>query len=225
MLRISTNWLAFFVLAALATLGLLWSLISHFNSGDINWWSWLDGALQNFSTEMLGAVATFLVFEIAVGGRREREREARNREAQQVKAIIQLRQAETPEQRQLILDEMEALNLLQGANLQGANLQGANLQGADLIAANLEGADLGGAILIAANLEKADLKGAILIAANLEKADLKGAKLYRAYLQAANLEGANLEGAKLQGASLPNGGTWTSDTDMTQFTDPQDSTK
>jgi uncharacterized protein YjbI with pentapeptide repeats len=135
---------------------------------------------------------------------------------------------------------------LQGANLQQANLQGVNLWWADLREVNLAGADLQKASLLNANLRGADLQGASLQEANLwrtdlqksvlewadlREADLRGANLQGASLQEANLQGACLEEVNLQGTylqdvkwdervMLPDGTYWTSETDMTRFTDP-----
>jgi uncharacterized protein YjbI with pentapeptide repeats len=144
----------------------------------------------------------------------------------QSQEIDRLRAAKTPEERQSILDSMQASGLLQGANLSGANLPGvylrltiregkgieANLQGAHLRKANLQGAHLSGANLRGANLNRANLQGATLcganlilahlIKANLEGADLRVATPQGANLTEANLKEANLRFADLQGARL-----------------------
>jgi uncharacterized protein YjbI with pentapeptide repeats len=135
---------------------------------------------------------------------------------------------------------------LSGANLYKAHLRGADLSGADLREAHLEGADLCEAHLREAHLEEADLSGANLYKANLHrsalyrsalsganlyranlyKADLSGADLSEANLEGVRLRGANLSGARLPGANLeytalPDGTSWTPDTDMARFTDPE----
>jgi uncharacterized protein YjbI with pentapeptide repeats len=87
--------------------------------------------------------------------------------------------------RALVLDVVDLISAIRGANLRGANLGGADLGGANLGGAYLGGADLGGA-----DLRGADLRGANLGGANLGGADLGGA----------NLRGADLRGADLRGA-------------------------
>jgi hypothetical protein len=86
-------------------------------------------------------------------------------------------------------------------NLQGAFLGGANLQGAQLSGANLQGADLRWSNLQRAELAMANLQGAVLIKTNLQEADLEEATFD-------------------EQTTLPDGTHWTSDTDMTLFTNP-----
>jgi hypothetical protein len=88
--------------------------------------------------------------------------------------------------RALVLDVVDLISAINGADLRGADLRGAYLRGA-----NLNGADLRGAYLRGANLNGADLRGA----------DLRGADLGGAYLGGAYLGGANLRGADLRGAN------------------------
>lgn len=107
---------------------------------------------------------------------------------------------------------------LSGANLIEAFLRKADLIEADLRKADLSGTDLNGAILFRAYLSGANLSGANLIEANLIEANLIGANLSRADLSGANLRGANLGGANLRGSILPDGRTWTPETDMSVFT-------
>jgi hypothetical protein len=79
------------------------------------------------------------------------------------------------------------------------------------VAANLQEARLAHA-----NLQKAKLEDANLQQAFLFHADLRGA-----YLEAANLREAYLFIAKLdEYTTLPDEATWTPDTDMARFTDP-----
>lgn len=98
--------------------------------------------------------------------------------------------------------------------LKGADLNGANLKRASFPQAYLKGADLMGANLEGANLHGVNLEGVNLIDANLEGAYLGGTNLKGAYLI-----GANLEEAQLGFATLPDGTKWTTDTDMSRFTD------
>jgi hypothetical protein len=115
---------------------------------------------------------------------------------------------------------------LQGANLRWAKLQGANLWGAKLQAADLSNANLQGAELGEANLQGAKFIRANLQRANLSEANLQGIDLTVAKLQEVNLSQANLQGAALQftrfdeNTLLPDISHWTPETDMTQFTQP-----
>jgi len=242
----NVNRLVLTLLVGLATISLLGSFIAHAISLQVNWAAWVDGALQNFSTEMLGALATFILIEVFVGGqkareeserreaevvnqRKEVERENERRKAQeqweaeqrkierQLSAISRLRLANSPEACQPILDEMQALDLLNGielasielgsvtligANLQGAQLARSKLQGANLSTSNLEKVDLSEANLQQAQLEKTNLHYAKLANSNLQNADLFGANLEDANLYNSNLIKANLWRANLQGAGL-----------------------
>lgn len=183
------------------------SLAAYGQGSPANLWQWVDGFAQNFGTEMFGAFLTFLLFDRLVG-ERQRKREVEERYKQdQLNVLARLKQADSPEERLAILDEMNARKLLKGANLRRADLSKANLIGADLTRADLFHADLNGADLIAANL----------IAAYLRRADLRRADLGRANLEGTFLHKANLERVRkitieqltqaesLQGATLPDG--------------------
>jgi uncharacterized protein YjbI with pentapeptide repeats len=153
------------------------------------------------------------------------------------RTIPRLRRSQSVKERQALLDDLRAGDLLRGVPLSRADLRGAHLEGADLGRAhlgqvNLQGAQLSGASLQEACLWRANLLGAHLEQANLQGADLREADLQGADLQRANLQGADLEGANLQGAVLEGAGfdeetilpsypsRWTPDTDLTHFTDP-----
>lgn len=257
------------LLTALAVASLGISFFSHYITPDVTWTEWFDGAFQNFSTEMMGAIVTFWLFELILGARQREQdkqeahqreeqqrqfiaqlneqqrqfleeaneqREQQTRSALQANAITRLQQAAKAEdtvQRQLILDEMKALDLLQDAELGFANLSDAHLLGADLSGANLQHANLSGALLhdgnlLGANLQDANLSGVDFGEANLSGtllggANLTGADLSRANLSGASLLGANLDDAKLSNrhgvVTLPDGTKWTQETDMTRFTD------
>jgi hypothetical protein len=224
------DWLVAVVLLGLFGLAVGGSRVA-FSGSDTsgNWLFWWDGFLQNSGTEMLGAFLTFILLEVIRGSRErkiqedaEKQRTEDLKELQrsvgeqlqeqmrgfvQAQEVLRLRAAQTPEERQPILDSMEATGLLQGANLIKANLEGANLERANLEGANLREASLQGARLIRANLQGANLWEAKLQGANLWEAKLQGANLFqadlqRAHLRETNLQGANLDGAYLQGANL-----------------------
>jgi uncharacterized protein YjbI with pentapeptide repeats len=191
--------------------GSLWSLGINLTSDHANFADWGESWLQNFSTEMFGAFLTFILLELVVGSRQQREAELKAEQQLKQRLIIQMRSQDNAIALQA-LDELDAHGWLEDGSLQGAHLWGANLQGAGLLQANLQGASLGGANLQGANLVGANLQGARLSGANLQGADLKyanlqraqlwEAKLQRSHLWIANLQGANLVGANLQGAEL-----------------------
>jgi uncharacterized protein YjbI with pentapeptide repeats len=203
----SNKTLLIVVLSALLVAGLTLSLVAAWRSCD--WW----GFALNFGTELLGAVATYSLFELFIE-RRERT------EADKKKLIADLgskvRDVAIPAAEKLRDTPWLFDGSLERADLRGADLNGANLSEANLIGANLRGA----------NLSVADLIGAILGGANLSKADLSGANLRRAclngaYLAAANLSEANLRHAKFnEYTTLPDGTKRTPDTDMARFTNP-----
>lgn len=71
-----TNRQILFVLTALGFASLGGSYLAHLNGGEVNLIAWADGALQNFGTEMFGAVVTFFLLEMIVETRKKREEEA-----------------------------------------------------------------------------------------------------------------------------------------------------
>ncbi len=181
--------------------------------------AWLADWLQNFSTEMTGAIATFALFEFIIGSRQERER------------LLRTVCSKVDSEAKRAYEEITAHGWwrdgsLAGANLHHANLQdallsGANLQGACLIDADLQGADLATINLQAANLASANLQGTFLLNANLRSAYLSGVNLQEAFLVDANLQGAVLENATYdENTTLPDSTKWTPDTGMARFTDP-----
>jgi hypothetical protein len=162
---------------------------------------WLSGLTSNLATEMVGAVITFVMFELIIGGRQEQEKTQKQTAEEKARLIRDLGSS-VNDVAQKASEELRARGWLLDGSLQGANLSKANLQGA--------------------NLEEAELKEANLFLANLQ-----GAFLGVADLQAANLSGANLQGASLdwtqfsENTTLPNGKKWRPETDMRRFTDPE----
>ncbi len=242
------DWLVAVVLLGLFSLAVRGSTAAY--AGDFfspGWQPWWDGFLQNSGTEMLGAFLTFVLLEL-IRGRRERryQEEAEDRRTKatqellrnfmQAQELARLRAAETPEERQPILNSMMVTGLLQGANLYNADLRrawlfipelqsrklylskrpgtqlfkfrsiGANLQRANLHAANLEGADLFLANLQGACLWNANFKDTSLARTNMGEADLRGVSNFTCE-QLQKVE--TLEGATLpDGTELPNNDTW-----------------
>jgi uncharacterized protein YjbI with pentapeptide repeats len=191
-----------YVLVVMALASLSFSAFSHWMNGDVAWWAWWDSAAQNFSTEMMGAMVTFVLFELILNtqlNKRIANTEYYNR---QVSAISRLRQAENSTQKQAILDEMNHLRLFDGANLQGMNLEGLSLIRYDLQNVNLNDANLSGTILMGAKLNHAKLSNAKLLDANFSHADLEHADLSLANLEKTNFRKANLNYANLWEAEL-----------------------
>ncbi|MAS33570.1 MAG: hypothetical protein CL610_06160 [Anaerolineaceae bacterium] len=160
---------------------------------------------------MMGAIVTFALFELLIGGRKAALDEQRR--------VAELRTRLLRDARSIVNDiaikaveEIYAYDWLEGDDgmLKGGNLMIANLQGVNLAGANLQGANL-----VAANLQHA----------NLMLANLKGADLVDANLQGANLRLADLSGAKLGLAKfteetvLPDNTKWSPEVDTGRFTD------
>ncbi len=170
---------------------------------------WLSGWLQNLSSEMLGAFLTFVLLELLVRRRDEKERLMRQMHSKDNGLALQA------------VAELGAQGWLTDGSLNGANLVTANLANVHMWDAMLKSADLHGANLSGAKLERCNLSGANLWNANLE----------RAYLANVNLEGADLFHASLtklylldvefdRATRLPDGSYWTPETDLTRYVDP-----
>jgi hypothetical protein len=222
------------ILTMLLVIGLGLSLAEAYRTSD--WW----GALLNLGPELIGAVVTYALFEMFLG-RRMKEEEEKARLAEETKNEKQrLIQEMGSSVHDVAIAAVEKLRQhgwlgdgsLQGANLFGANLRDASLFGAYLRGANLAWANLRGVYLYDADLRDAWLIGAPLWGARLDRAKLQDTKLMAADLREAKLAGANLEGANLRDAILdhalydertilPDGATWTSDTDIARFADPE----
>ncbi len=111
---------------------------------------------------------------------------------------------------------------LEGVNLIGASLRKSNLTEAYLSETNLEGANLSYANLSRADLFKANLNWAGMANCDMSRADLTGTKLTSASLLDANLMGAIISETTQfdETTVLPDGKHWTTETDITRFTDP-----
>jgi hypothetical protein len=205
------------VLAVLLLIAIITSLISYSLIDSDNVKSWVISWLQNLSTEIIGALITYLLLNLIVEGYNKRQESEQKRKEAQLHGYTRIMQAKGPEEKQLILNEMERLNLLQGADLRGADLVGVflagmNLQEVNLSLAQLRGADLSGAQLQAANLSHADLAGANLKGAELQRtkliktkfthSTLVGARLSESIIEETDFRGANLQGADFSRSSL-----------------------
>jgi hypothetical protein len=201
------------VLLGGALVSSLWAVS---RSGD-----WVGLAL-NLGTELGGAVVTFILLDLIIGGKERREAEARKARHEE-----QQRQLKTEREKEYLIqqlgsginevatraaEELRVRGWLHDGSLQRARLNEANLRRADLRGADLRGAGLFRANLEGARLFKADLRGVHLVGANLQ-----GAYLGQADLQGAHLAGANLHGVhqlssrqlaqvnRLKGATMPDG--------------------
>lgn len=172
------------------------SLGAHYLSGQVSLWAWADSFFQNFGTEMFGAFLTFLLIEVLVSGRREREAEARHLKERGEQLIRQLRSSVNAEARRAA-EELRARGWLMDGTLRGADLHGANLQEASLYRADMQGANLLRADLQGANLREANLQGA-----RMQWVDIRGANLRKANLEEAHLGGGKVDGAVLVEANL-----------------------
>ncbi|MEM9955053.1 MAG: pentapeptide repeat-containing protein [Chloroflexota bacterium] len=204
----ASNWTVLWVLIIFTLSTSIGSAVINNTGADVEWWS---GWLQNFSTEMMGAIATFFLFELIIEARKRREDQLSQLNKEKADIIIQMRSKDNATALSAIerlrsnnwLQDGSLINAnLEGANLQGANLSGANLKGVRLDGANLEGADLSDANLERANLNKANLKKAKLFKANLSRTKSEFVQMVGANLVNANLEGAYLNGCFLQSARL-----------------------
>lgn len=95
--------------------------------------------------------------------------------------------------------------------LKGTDLYRGNLGGADFYNADLSGADLG-----RVNFQNARLSEANLTGATLRRSDLRGARLRGAILVGADLRDVVFDETTV----LPDYSTWTPDSDLFRFTDP-----
>jgi len=172
------------------------SLSAHFLSGEAGLWVWAEGFFQNFGTEMFGAFLTFLLIEVLVSGRRERESEVHRAKERKEQLIRQLRSGVNAEARRAA-EELRARGWLVDGALRGADLHNANLQDASLYKADMQGANL-----LRANLQGANLREALLKGAKMQWADLRGANLRKADLQGVHLGGGKIEGVNLTEANL-----------------------
>lgn len=241
------NWTVFYILVSITVISLAFSARSHLEAGNVNWWSWADGAFQNFSTEMMGAIVTFGLFGLVVDARDKRLAEIKELQ----KRLIREAGAESNDHAKAAIDWIRAegwltvdddIQLLKGAYLRKAKLQDvklyrANLNGVNLMDADLQFVYLDEANLSSANLRFANLRGAILNNVNLRDADLTGANLEGTDLTGANLQGVQLDRIKIDGQTIPplpnrdylgedeDGNSmylsgWTPETDMSRYTDP-----
>lgn len=220
------------LLVGIALTSLFFSLMSHGLAGGINLWSWADEAFQNFSTEIMGAIVTFGLFELVLGEQRRQEDETHRREEEarrqkedakteahrqtekeKARRHLEKEEAEKEKKKRLIIQMRDQNNAIVRKAVEELRahdwLNDGSLQDANLRGANWQGMDLRDA-----NLQGVDLRRANLQYANLADANLAGANLI-----STQLEGADLHKAQLKGARLPDGRKWTLGINTKRFTD------
>ncbi|MBZ0288623.1 MAG: pentapeptide repeat-containing protein [Anaerolineae bacterium] len=194
---------------ALATSGL--SLILNVVNGVEPTPAWWVSWLQNMSTEMFGAAATFWLINLIFEGRRKHEEKQEVIEDKKAGLIRQM--ASTLKDKKIqAIEELRAHGWLTDGSLRGINLEATDLREVNLWSANIQ---------------EANLKFANLTKQHLEFANLQGTNLAMAFLHGAFLNEANLQDVYFAGDNtfdentyLPDYSLWTPDTDMRRFTDP-----
>lgn len=200
------------ILFAGAVIPGVWAL--HFH-GD-----WESFAL-NFSTEMAGALVTFILLDLIIRSREDQESERRQEENLKKDLIARL-SSSVREITVSATDELRRAGWLEDgtlhkAQLRRANLERVDLSKADLNGANLHRAQLNQADLWNADLSDSDLSGAWLQEARLWQATLEDANMWQARLQGANLRSANLRGARLNETKLEHADLRDTDLGATNF--------
>ena len=167
------------------------------------WWA---GWFQNLSTELFGAFMTFVLLEMLVRSREEKER-----------LIRQMRSKDNALALQAVA-ELGAHGWLGDGSLVEASLWNANLEGVNIWDVNLKKADLHGANLMGAKMERANFTGTNLWNANLEDVQMRDINLEGADLFKANLRGAQIWHAEFDETTrLPDGTHWKPDCDLSSF--------
>lgn len=187
--------------------------------------AWWDGALQNLGTEMIGAFATFVLFEKIIGARDRRAAEQQDLQ-REVRDLIRRTRSSANEIAKDAIDELRERQLLEGATgvlagqrLREANLVDARLTRANLHTVNLSKADLQRAELGQADLRSANLEHTQLYSAKLNRSDLRGANLANANLYGATLGNANLQQTNLYGADLHSAELWSANLEGATLTE------
>lgn len=199
------------ILMLLITVAFVTSVGSALASQNSAWWSsWL----QNFSTEIMGALFTFILFEHILGNRRrteDRERQASLRaedRARQTRIRREDRERDEAlrneaEKQRLIIQLGSKINTTANTAAEQLRARGWHrdgcLENISLWEADLSGCMLIGAVLVGSDM-RANFAGATLQFSDLTKcllyeADLKAARLHEVDFTEADLRHANLENA------------------------------
>jgi hypothetical protein len=230
--RLEWGVLGVLVVVAVGTAGISWWLDGN-NPDGFDYEAWWSNLLQNIGAGVIALIVAYILFEIVVGGqkekaeeiertRRELEATAAQDEKEIKRLIIELGSLDNPTT-SMAARELRERGCLTDGTLRKAKLISADLHGdgsvgaSGLYNADLQEANLAAANLQAANLYGANLKYTVLILVNLQRADLRRA----------NLEGAILDMARLANAMfneetiLPDGDPWSKNVDMRKFTNPE----
>ena len=138
--------------------------------------TWASSFWQNFSTEIMGAIVTFMLFELVIARRREQEARV-TANSEQLERLIRIMQSVEHAPSTNAVEELRARNWLKDGSLSERDLQDA--------------------YLVKLHLEQADFQGCKLCNANLQQSDLTSANLENADLSDAKLQNANLAGSKV----------------------------
>jgi len=175
---------------------------------------WVGNWLQNFGTELLGALITFVLLDMVLSTAEQKDRlfsdlgshvnDIARYAAERLKAkgLLNLEKIYLAEAN-LSRADLRGLNF-HSAMLDDAKLNSANLDRVNLSEAYLTKSDLSGASLRKADLSKAMLTHANLKDCNLADSSLRDATLTDAQLTNADLRGADLSGANAFGADFSN---------------------
>jgi uncharacterized protein YjbI with pentapeptide repeats len=198
---INISWVLFLLVILTIVSGIASFFLSKFE--------WASAWLMNISSELIGAVITYILFELIIGRAEKRNEEERHKIESQLRLRTRLLQSNSFEEKQLILDEINALGVMRGSNLMYSNLKGIFLSGVDMQDvdfswSDLSGANMSNANLEGANLSNANLKGAILIGANFKGAIFANAELQHATVVNGCFDFAILKNANFQFANLEN---------------------
>jgi hypothetical protein len=200
----------------------LGSLVLGSATGSISFITWLEGFLQNFSTEMFGGFVTFLLIEVLIVTRKEREASQRRRkeaeqerlkqEAAKREDLLHRLSSRVNSEAMRASEELRYCGWIEDGTLDDCNVTGADLQNCNFARARMRRVRFHRAILREASFYRADLQGAYLVGVDASEAIFRGADLSGAYLQGANLTGAAgltpqqlATAARLKGATMPDG--------------------
>jgi len=169
------------------------------------------GLLLNLGTDFAGAFVTYILIDLLIGGRQEKE--ARDHKLGELRAKLVHRLGSRINQESCrAAEELRGYGWLTDGSLAGSELIGANLDGVDLRWAVLRGVRMYRASLRDANLYGTDLSDSYLTGASLAGAQMGRCKLDGAWLTGVDLSGARRipRGAlaranRLKGATMPDG--------------------
>lgn len=221
------------VLLTLIFASLITFVLAGYFNGELDK-EWLSNAFLNFSTELMGAIVAFILFDLILGKRQERENEALNREQKKLTYLAQM-QSEDNSLALIGARLLKSIGCFEDGSLKGVNLEFANLFDSSLNSINLQKATLCNAnfsssFMLKANLKDTDSGYANFSRANLWNADLSTGHFYyvdfsNTRFWRANLIGANLKGANLENATFKAGPKYEEEVKMDETTILPDGSK